>query len=157
MKKAIPVLVSFLIATAAQADWPQYLGPERNAMVTDADLARSWPDGGPEILWSFPLGRGYGGASVHSGEVFVLDRVADRSDVLRCIDLETGTGKWNYTYSAPGKHPHPGSRAVPTVDAAYVWVVGPFSHFHCISRKTLSYEHCQGAELGEHTLIETRQ
>ena len=130
---------AFLVTTAAvRADWPQYLGPNRNAVALDASLARSWPEAGPKVLWSFPLGRGYGGASVHNEEVFILDRVANESDVLRCIDLETGTEKWHYQYSAPGRHPHPGSRAVPTVEADHVWIVGPFGHLHCISRKTHS-------------------
>jgi outer membrane protein assembly factor BamB len=133
----LPLLLAMLMTvTAAQADWPQYLGPKRNAVVSDSRLARSWPDGGPRIIWSFPLGRGYGGASVHRGEVFVLDRIAKQSDVLRCIDLESGTEEWNYAYGAPGRHSHPGSRTVPTVDTDHVWTVGPFGHFHCISRKT---------------------
>jgi outer membrane protein assembly factor BamB len=136
MKYAIHILACIVAVATAQADWPQYLGPDRNATAYDCRLARSWPDAGPRILWSFPLGRGYGGASVHGGEVFVLDRIASQSDVLRCIDLETGTEKWNYTYSAPGRHSHPGSRAVPTVDETHVWAVGPFGHFHCIGRKT---------------------
>jgi outer membrane protein assembly factor BamB len=124
------------MAATAQADWPQYLGPDRNAVASDFKPARSWPDSGPRKLWSFSLGRGYGGASVHQGEVFVLDRIGDQSDMLRCIDLETGTEKWTYAYDAPGRHPYPGSRAVPTVDEGHVWIVGPFGHFHCISRKT---------------------
>ena len=136
MKTAMYMLVYVMTATGAQADWPQYLGPDRNAVAPATGLARSWPEGGPRILWSLPLGRGFGGASVHSGEVFVLDRIAKQSDVLRCIDLETGTETWHYSYSAAGKHPYPGSRAVPTVDKGHVWTVGPFGHFHCINRKT---------------------
>ena len=105
-------------------------------MTNEARLARSWSDGGLRALWAHPLGIGHGGASIHGGEVFVLDRIVDESDILRCIDLSTGKEKWSYSYGAPGKNPHPGSRAVPTVDANYVWTVGPFGHFHCISRKT---------------------
>jgi outer membrane protein assembly factor BamB len=97
MKHGLIVTGAFVImAATAQADWPQYLGPDRNAVASDFKPARSWPDSGPRKLWSFPLGRGYGGASVHRGEVFVLDRIGDQSDMLRCIDLETGTEKWTY-------------------------------------------------------------
>lgn len=132
----IAILTVTIIAVTAQADWAQYLGPNRNATADEAKLARSWSDGGLKKLWAVPLGIGHGGASVHGGEVFVLDRIVDQSDILRCIDLATGAEKWSYSYAAPGKHPHPGSRAVPTVDADYVWAVGPFGHLHCISRKT---------------------
>lgn len=55
---------------------------------------------------------------------------------MRCINLETGEEKWNYTYEAKGELPYPGSRAVPTVDENYVWCVGPHGHINCIDKKT---------------------
>lgn len=128
--------VCTVAASTTRADWPQYLGPNRNAMAPDARLSRSWPDSGPRKLWSFPLGPGHGGASVQAGEVFVLDRVVNQRDILRCIDFATGREKWSFSYEAPGRHPYPGSRSVPTVDDEHIWSVGPFGHFHCISRKT---------------------
>ena len=132
----LSMLILAIAAAETRADWPQYLGPARNASAPQARLAKAWPEGGPRKLWSFSLGKGYGGASVQGGEVFVLDRVVGETDVLRCIDLQSGREKWNFSYDAPGKHPHPGSRSVPTVDEEYVWMVGPFGHFHCVSRKT---------------------
>ncbi|UCG12800.1 MAG: PQQ-binding-like beta-propeller repeat protein, partial [Deltaproteobacteria bacterium] len=70
------------------------------------------------------------------GEVFILDRVVNKSDILRCLDLDNGKEKWSFSYDAPGRHSHPGSRSVPTVDKEHVWTVGPFGHFHCVSRRT---------------------
>ncbi|UCG57149.1 MAG: PQQ-like beta-propeller repeat protein [Phycisphaerales bacterium] len=138
MKRFLSLLMLILAVAAVdtRADWPQYLGPHRNASAPEAKIARAWPEAGPRKLWSFPLGKGYGGASVQGGEVFVLDRVVGKSDILRCIDLDTGKERWNFSYDAPGKNPHPGSRSVPTVDEEYVWIVGPFGHFHCVSRET---------------------
>jgi outer membrane protein assembly factor BamB len=132
----LSILAFLNVAVTAGADWAQYLGPNRNAVALDAELARSWPDSGPRKLWSFPLGAGHGGASVQGGKVFVLDRIANQRDILRCIDFATGQEKWTFSYDAPGRHSHPGSRSVPTVDDEYVWSVGPFGHFYCIRRKT---------------------
>jgi hypothetical protein len=56
-----------LVAVTASADWAQCLGPNRNAVATDAVLARSWPAGGPMKLWSFSLGAGHGGPSAEGG------------------------------------------------------------------------------------------
>jgi outer membrane protein assembly factor BamB len=138
MKHFVSLLMLILVIPAAQilADWPQYLGPDRNASAPEASPAEAWPEAGPRKLWSFPLGKGYGGASVQGGEVFILDRVIDKTDILRCLDLDSGNEKWNFMYDAPGKHSHPGSRSVPTVDEQYIWAVGPFGHFHCVSRQT---------------------
>ena len=44
-------------------------------------------------LWEFPLGPGFGGASIYGTEVFVLDRLVGEADVLRCIDLQSGKRK----------------------------------------------------------------
>jgi outer membrane protein assembly factor BamB len=138
MKHFLSYLMLILIIATAEtwADWPQYLGPDRNASAPEARLAKTWPEGGPRKLWSFSLGTGYGGASVQGRDVFVLDRIVGETDILRCIDLQSGKEKWNFSYDAPGKNPHPGSRSVPTVNEGYVWIVGPFGHFHCVSRET---------------------
>ena len=88
------------------------------------------------VKW-FSDKKGFGFIEQEDGkDVFVLDRIVGKTDILRCIDLESGKEKWTFSYDAPGKHPHPGSRSVPTVDAEHVWIVGPFGHFHCVSRKT---------------------
>ena len=70
-------------------------------------------------------------------EVFILDRDSDTGkDVVRCLSLATGKDNWSYSYKAPGKFSHNGSRSVPAVDADYVYTVGALGDFYCISRKT---------------------
>ena len=117
-------------------NWNQYLGPNRDASIDDVEILESWPEKGPKELWSFPLGAGYGGASISEKEVFVLDRDPGLRDILRCIDLESGVEKWNYAYEASGELPFPGSRAVPTVDNNHVWSVGPHGHFYCFDKES---------------------
>ena len=130
------VAISFAVVWAAQADWPQFLGPDRNAAVENAPVAKSWPDGGPKRLWTLSLGEGFGGASIHGAEVFVLDRIEEETDVMRCLDLDSGEEKWCVAYAAPGKNTYPGSRSVPSVDEEHVWSVGAFGHLSCINRST---------------------
>ena len=138
MKKLLFLSFIFWISTSCvkQSNWNQYLGPNRNASVSGVKILESWPEEGPTKLWSFPLGLGYGGASIFDNEVFVLDRITGETDILRCIDLISGDEKWNFSYEAKGELPYPGSRAVPTVDKDYVWCVGPHGHFNCIDKKT---------------------
>lgn len=121
---------------AQAADWPQFQGPNRDGTSPETGLARTWPESGPKVLWSFPLGEGYAAPVVRDGEVYILDRVEDKQDVLRCLDLQTGKESWQYAYDAPGNLSHNGSRTPPTVDDKYVYSVGAFGHFYCIDRKT---------------------
>jgi outer membrane protein assembly factor BamB len=128
-------MVLFVAASAA-ADWAEFQGPNRDGKSPETGLARSWPDVGPPTLWSFELSTGYAGAAVRDGEVYVLDRVDDARDVLRCLSLETGEELWNYTYDAPGKVGHSGSRTTPTVTEAHVFTVGMMGHMYCFDRRT---------------------
>jgi len=130
------LLLAALVGRAPAADWPQYLGPEASGVSPETDLARSWPEGGPPVVWETPLGEGFAGAAVRDGQVYVLDRVEKREDVLRCFDLATGRPLWTFAYAAPGQLPYNGSRQVPAVDATRVFTVGPFGHMHCIDRAT---------------------
>jgi len=129
--------VAALAGPAPGADWPQFLGPDRNAMSKETGLARSWPAGGPKVLWTTKAGLGFGGAAIVGKEVFILDRDAGgKQDVLRCLSLDTGKELWSYAYDAKGPFSHDGSRSVPAVDADNVYTVGPLGDLYCISRTT---------------------
>lgn len=130
------MLVLMMSRVTVAADWTQYLGPNRNGISTETGIKRSWPEEGPKVLWTIPLGQGFGGAAVSNGEVFVLDRVNANQDVLRCIDLNTGKEKWTFAYDAPGTFGSQGSRSVPTIEGNFIYICGPFGQVHCIDRQT---------------------
>jgi len=129
------LLVVFLLygATNINAqDWPQFLGPERNSTSPQTGLLKTWPEKGPEVLWSVDLGIGYGGPVVKDGKVYILDRNDDSGDHMKCFDLSTGKELWSYHYDAPGSVRYPGSRSVPLVDGNYVYSCGPYGDLYCI-------------------------
>ncbi len=124
------------LAATAAADWPKYLGPNGSGVVTDAKVAKAWPDGGPPVFWETDVGPGFGGAAVVDGKVYLLDRVGEEGDKLRVLDLASGRELWASFYEAPGKVGHHGSRSTPTVDAGRVYTVGPFGHLYCFDTRT---------------------
>jgi outer membrane protein assembly factor BamB len=132
----LSILISAYIVPCFSIDWPQYLGPDRNASAKNEKISINWPETGPEKLWEDTVGSGFGGASIHNGEVFILDRIDGEKDVLRCFDINTGKEMWRFSYEAKGESGYPGSRNIPAVDKDYVWTVGPFGHIFCISRAT---------------------
>lgn len=132
----LTIIVSLPVGWTNAQDWPQFLGPDRNSTSPQKGLLRSWPDSGPEVLWSKDLGIGYGGPVVKNGEVFLLDRDDDTGDVMRCFDLRTGEELWKYGYESPGTLPSPGSRSVPVVDDRHVYSVGGNGDLYCFDIKT---------------------
>jgi len=128
------IAISICRPAGGGADWPKYLGPNANATAPQAKPARSWPANGPKVLWTVPLGAGYGSAAISNGKVYVLDRIRNEKDVLLCLDLLTGKELWSYSYQAPGRISHDGSRCVPTIDGDYVYTCGTFGHVYCFDK-----------------------
>lgn len=122
--------------SAGSQDWPQFLGPERNSTSPETGILRSWPETGPEILWTTNVGIGYGGVVIGKGKVYFLDRNEDKGDIMRCFDLNDGKELWQYAYEAPGSVMFPGSRSVPALDGNYVYSVGGFGDLYCIDITT---------------------
>jgi outer membrane protein assembly factor BamB len=134
--KLISLIISLSVACAFAADWPGYLGPKRNSTSTEKGLLRTWPKEGPKVLWTVPVGIGYGGPAVSGGKVYLLDRDEKVGDNLRCFDLTNGTELWNFAYDAPERFDHPGSRTTPTVDGDHVYTCGPLGDLYCINLST---------------------
>lgn len=129
-------LAASLCESAVQAaNWPRLGGPAAAWISPETNLARSWPAGGPRVLWTVEVAPGFAGPAIWQGEVFLLDRLGDEQDVLRCLDLESGRELWRLAYPAAGSLPYNGSRNVPTVDERYIFTVGPFGQMHCLERK----------------------
>ena len=137
MKARLIVAIIFLSAAVAfAADWPQYYGPKRDSTSTEKSLLRSWPKEGPRVLWTAPLGFGFGGPAVSRGRVYLLDRDEKVGDTLRVYDFATGKELWNFASDAPGSFMWPGSRTVPSVDGDYVYSCGPLGDLYSININT---------------------
>jgi outer membrane protein assembly factor BamB len=139
----IPVAVLLLIMahscaqnTQSTEDWPQYLGPNRNSTSDQKGILRSWPENGPEVLWTVDVGIGFGGPVVKNGKVYLLDRDDKVGDIMRCFDFSNGKELWKFSYDAPGSVMFPGSRSVPAVDGNYVYSCGHNGDLYCIDINT---------------------
>lgn len=129
------VSILFTAVTSAQ-DWPQYLGPNGNSSSPQKNILKTFPQNGPEVLWTANIGIGFGGPVIKSGKVYLLDRDDKTGDKLRCFDLANGKELWNFAYDAPGSVMFPGSRSVPAIDGNRIYSVGPYGQFYCIDINT---------------------
>jgi outer membrane protein assembly factor BamB len=139
MKKTatLAVLLVVLSVTATMAaDWPWLYGPRRDGTSDQKGLLRTWPAGGPKVLWTLPVGPGFGGPAISAGKVYLLDRDEKVGDTLRVLDFATGKELWTFAYAAPGTFMFPGSRTTPTVDGTRVYISGPLGDLHAIDTTT---------------------
>lgn len=114
--------------------WPQFRGANRTSVAPPEEkLYRSWPETGPEVLWTVDVGEGHAGVAIRNGCVFIIDYDrAKKEDVIRCLSLADGKEIWRYTYYVSVKRNHGMSRTVPALTDDYVVTLGPKGHVHCL-------------------------
>src|SRR5688572_24547325 len=87
-----------MASVAIDAQWPQWRGPNRDAVVPAASVPAAWPDK-PTIRWTQPLGEGYSSPVVSDERVFVHSRT-DPDEVVGAFELSSGESIWSATYSS---------------------------------------------------------
>ena len=141
----------FLAADALFADdWPQWLGPNRDAIWREDGIIEKFPTNGPPVRWRARIGGGYAGPSVANGRVYVADRQlataagkpSDPSDhsLIRslervlCLSEADGTLLWEYEYECPYTISYPaGPRVAPMISAGKVYTLGAEGNLFCLN------------------------
>lgn len=135
---AIALGIALTVVQLAGADWPQFLGPERNGIYKGAPLARSWPATGPKVVWRKSVGHGFAGPVVASGRLILFHRVGNE-EVVESLDAATGTPQWRYAYPTAYKDDFgfdDGPRAVPVVVNGRIYTFGAEGQLHAIELTT---------------------
>ena len=66
------------VAAGGGANWPGWLGPNRDGKSPDTGLLKQWPEGGPPLLWKATgIGRGYSSVTVVDGLVYITGVVGN--------------------------------------------------------------------------------
>ena len=115
------VVVAMMAQTVMGADWPQWLGPERNGI--SSEVPQKLPE--KKVLWRRPMsGESHGGIAVAAGFVVVPD-FGDGKEIIRCFGAEKGEAVWSHSYPAAGKIEFGSSmRATPLIHAGKVFTLG---------------------------------
>ena len=147
------LLLGFFSTTLiASADWPQWLGPDRDGTWHEEGVAAKFPEGGPKVLWRTPVGLGYSGPAVVGDRVFLMDYAAESGEIInnpgkaialdgferiRCFDAKTGKQIWERKAKRPYELSYPaGPRSTVTVDGDQVFALGAMGHLTCLDAKS---------------------
>jgi outer membrane protein assembly factor BamB len=136
------VLVLFSLVPAERAaagDWPTWRGPDRNGISQETGLLRSWPTGGPRVLWKAVLTGGYSSVVVADGRLFTQSKDSDE-DLVLCFDARTGRKLWERRYACNyadfpslDKRFLTGPKTTPTVDGDRVYALGNTGRLQCFA------------------------
>jgi outer membrane protein assembly factor BamB len=158
MRRGILLMCGVIVTSVSvHADWPQWGGPNRNFIVEAAGLADSWPEGGPRVIWTRPLGTGHSAIVAADGRLFTMYRKGngrtrggpfEAAESVVAMDAATGKTLWEYTYPSPladfsfGAGPH----STPIVIGDRLFTFGTFKQLHAFDTRT-------GKVLWSHDLV----
>ncbi|HEV3006171.1 MAG TPA: PQQ-binding-like beta-propeller repeat protein [Pirellulales bacterium] len=142
------ILTLALAQTAAADDWPQWMGPARDAVWAETGVVERLPPEGPKVLWRKEVGGGYAGPAVAGGKVYLADYVKSAGDdtpnpIKRnelegrervvCFDAADGNVLWTQAYDCPYTISYPaGPRCTPTMHHGKVYTLGAMGNLLCL-------------------------
>jgi outer membrane protein assembly factor BamB len=154
---APPVDLRAQTPAAQTGAWRQWGGPTRNFMVPSTGLAESWPEAGPPVLWSRPLGPGHSAILADEGRLYTMYRAGngrakqgpwDPEETVVAMDAATGKTLWEHKYPSRredfsfGAGPH----STPLIVGDRLFTIGTNKQLFALDKKT-------GRVLWAHDLI----
>jgi outer membrane protein assembly factor BamB len=146
----LAVVLSGIIPAQLHADdWPQWLGPQRDAVWRESGIVETFPADGPKFRWRVPLGGGYSGPAVAAGRVYVMDRQLPPSgsnpanpftraeipgtERVLCLNEADGKILWQHEYDCTYTVSYAsGPRATPAVHEGKVYTLGSEGNLLCL-------------------------
>ena len=118
-------------------NYPQFLGPHRNGVVTSIKLNLDWETHPPKLVWRRPVGAGWSGFAIVGNTAITQEQEGDWEKVV-AYDLHTGEVLWSHQdqaryYAAPAGL---GPRATPTISGNSVYTVGSTGILNCLDFET---------------------
>jgi len=124
------------LSTAMATDWPQWQGPNRNAMSGEKGLLKEWPAGGPSLVRKIRgLGGGDSAPSIADGRIFGMGSRGGK-EVVWALSEEDGKELWGTPLGDAFQQGLPQSKegpsCTPTVDGDRLYVLGMGGNLACL-------------------------
>jgi outer membrane protein assembly factor BamB len=140
----VTLVVAAFSATPAPFDWPQWQGPDRNAISRETGLLRDWPKDGPPLAWQVKgLGGGDSAPSIAAGRIYGMSHRANDEggevQVVWALSESDGEEVWVTALGPafPQRMPQgkEGPACTPTVDGERLYVLGLGGELACLQAK----------------------
>lgn len=137
-----PVLVASSVAEPeertpaefqTERPFPQFLGPDRTAVLTGIPLRRDWQRWPPELKWKQPIGLGWSAFAVSGRHAITQEQRRD-DELVVCYDVQSGNALWVHTNRNRFSEVlgGDGPRATPTIHNGRVFAMGASGILDCL-------------------------
>lgn len=123
--------------TRANAEWPEFRGPNRDSHYPGITLATDWTSTPPVVKWKTLVGPGWSSFTVAGRRLFTQEQRGDNEAVV-CLDAETGTVLWAHEYKSRFWEAIAGAgpRATPTIGDHGLYSLGANGELLCLDPAT---------------------
>lgn len=125
------------LAQTTERDFPQFLGPARDARLSGPRLARDWQARPPKKLWRQPIGAGWSSFAVVGSYAVTQEQRGER-ELVSCYEVLTGKLLW--AHADPGRFnaviAGDGPRATPAIADGRVYAFGANGRLDCLDGAT---------------------
>ena len=125
-------------ASTHAADWPEFMGPNRDLISSETKWEASFPKDGPKVLWRGNVGKGYAQVSIANGKAYTVGHngkaLKGGIETIHCLDAVTGKSIWTHSYPAqllPLYHSG-GPNTAPTIHQGKVYSVSKDGQIFCL-------------------------
>jgi len=130
------VLTAVVTLSLLAADWPQFLGPNRDG--TSPEKVAPWK-GELKPAWKAPVGDAHSSPVVADGVVYAFYQPKGKdADALAALDAKTGKRLWEKSYDRAKFNPPfgAGPRSTPAVSGGKVYTLGNTGILACWDART---------------------
>ena len=131
-------LAACLVGLALGADWPQFRGPNRDGISSETGLLKTWPMGGPPLVWTYrSAGVGFSGPAIVGDRLYMAGG-RDGDEYVYALDLKANppTEKWSVKigpiFTWKNNIWNEGPIATPTVDGDLLYALGGQGILICV-------------------------
>jgi len=129
------ILFSMFSGLAGAQEISEWREENRTGVSAETGLLKSWPDGGPAILWSnTELGKGHSSVSFGKNSIYITG-LSGSDDVLYALDMN-GKIKWQTVFGKAWNQSNPESRATPTIESGRAYCTSGSGELACIDGTT---------------------
>ena len=133
------LMVVAVSLTATASDWPQWRGPNRDGISSEAGLLPQWPPTGPPQLWMREdIGSGFSAPAVVGDRLYLLANDDLESEFIRALSAVDGNTMWSVRLGRVGPNdgpPRPAARSTPTVVGEWIYALGSDGDLVCLARE----------------------
>ena len=131
--------LSLLLPSLLFADWPQYLGPDRNGIASDTTKIRLLSETEDySTLWKVKVGDGHSSPVVADGKAVLHHRIGE-NEILQAFDSKTGKTLWKveqHCSHSDSFDSNLGPKSTPTIAGKKVYSFGVGGQLTCTELET---------------------